>query len=36
MTEATNTIPSRRSIFEIALAITLCIWIVTLMAWALS
>jgi hypothetical protein len=41
MTEATD-IVSRRSavmkplVFELALAVALCVWIVTLMAWALS
>jgi hypothetical protein len=38
---ANESISHRRSImkplvFEIAFAISLCIWIVTLMAWALS
>jgi hypothetical protein len=41
MTEAANSVSRRRSImkplvFELALAMTLCVWIVTLMAWALG
>jgi hypothetical protein len=41
MAEATKTLsPERRRdhrlVFELALAISLCIWIVTLIAWALS
>jgi hypothetical protein len=41
MTEATNIVSRPRRImkplvFELALAASLCIWIVTLMAWALS
>jgi hypothetical protein len=41
MTEATNSVSRPRSImktlvFEIAFAVSLCIWIVTLMAWALA
>jgi hypothetical protein len=48
MSEATKTLPRHRRrdhrllkatktlVFEIALAITLCVWIVTLIAWALG
>jgi hypothetical protein len=41
MTEATNSLSRHKSImkplvFEIAFAVSLCIWIVTLMAWALA
>jgi hypothetical protein len=44
MSEATNSVSRRRRrdyrlhplVFELALAMTLCVWVVTLMAWALS
>jgi len=41
MTEATTSLSRPKSImkplvFELALAATLCVWIVTLMAWALA
>jgi hypothetical protein len=40
MTEATNIIryrrPMRTLVFELAFAVSLCVWIVTMMAWALS
>jgi hypothetical protein len=36
MTEATNSVSRPKLVFEIAFAVSLCIWIVTLIAWALG